>query len=122
MRPFTPLQDNRDHSEPPDHGLRSLRNPALPLDNSTDTDNRPLPIRGKRAIIVNVFENGLTSGGLLASVLQAGLDQAGEEGVRLGGPGLELRVGLGAHIEGVLVLGELHELGQLPVRAGARDV
>lgn len=119
MRPITPLQDNRGTSEPPDPGLRSLRNPTLPFGESADMDNRPLPYKRETGDLTGRVQKELTSGRLLASVLQAGLDQAGEERMRLGGPGLELRVGLGAHIEGVLVLGELHELGQLPVRAGA---
>ncbi len=111
MRPITPLQNNQDSSKPPDLCLRSLRNPADPLDKAVDTDDRPLPNKRGTGDHTEKVRKESTSGGLLASVLQAGLDQAGEEGVRLGRPGLELRVGLGAHIEGVLVLGELHELG-----------
>lgn len=54
-------------------------------------------------------------------MVERGLDQAGEQRVRLGRARLELRVSLGGHIERVHVLRQFHELGELAVRALAGD-
>lgn len=53
-------------------------------------------------------------------MVERGLDQAGEQRVRLGRARLELRVSLGGHIERVHVLRQFHELGELAVRAAGR--
>ena len=45
-----------------------------------------------------------------ALLLQRCFDEAGEERMRAGGPGLQLRVSLRADVVGVGVLGELDEL------------
>ena len=50
-------------------------------------------------------------------MLQRSLDQTGEQRVRLGRAGLELRVGLGGHVERVHILRQLNELGEFAVRA-----